>query len=59
MIRKIKLYFKLKYAYNCLFDSVLQNIRLRTPESEFTYRYFRLQHSMIKNQYSKLKWINN
>ena len=57
-MKKIKLWFKCRFWYSGLYDSVLNNIRLRTDESELTYRFFRFKYSQVKRQYDNCKFLN-
>lgn len=52
--QKIKWYFKVRLVYSYLYESVLNNIKQRTWESEVAYRYFRLLHSKYKRIYENI-----
>jgi hypothetical protein len=54
-MKKIKLWFKCRYWYSGLYDSIIKNIRMRTDDSEFVYRFFRFKYNQVKREYDECK----
>jgi hypothetical protein len=53
--KKMMLWFKLRIDYAKLYDAIMINIRERTDDSEFVYRYFRYHYNRTKREYQSIK----